>query len=133
MRADQDTVPIIEENLVVEKSDILDGRVVVRTQTDVVRELTEIELGGSDVSVERVPIGAIVNAAPQVRIEDGVTIVPVLEERLVIERRLVLVEEIRIRTRKTARTERVEAELRKQSAVVERIKADQSNEENEHG
>jgi uncharacterized protein (TIGR02271 family) len=133
MRADKDTLPIIEEVLAVEKSAVLDGRVAVSTHTKIVKELAEIELGGNDVSVERVPIDTVVEVAPQVRIEGEVTIVPVLEERLVVEKRLVLVEEIRITNRKTIRTERVEADLRKQSAVVERTEAGEENEENSHG
>jgi uncharacterized protein (TIGR02271 family) len=131
-RAHNDTLPIIEEELVVEKSAVSDGRVVVSTNTDVVKELAEIQLEGNDVSVERVPINVIVDAAPDVRVEGDVTIVPVLEERLVVEKRLVLVEEIRITNRKTIRTERVEAELRKQSALVERTNLE-ANEEKPNG
>jgi stress response protein YsnF len=61
-----------------------------------------------------------IDAAPSVRTERGVTIVPVVEERLVVEKRLVLREEIHIR--QTTRTQSVEVPvtLRKQYAVVER-------------
>jgi hypothetical protein len=60
------------------------------------RQGAEIELGDSDVSVERVPIGIIVDSAPQVQTEGDATILPVLEERLVVEKRLVLIEKVRI-------------------------------------
>ena len=77
--------------------------------------------------VERVAFGTVVDAVPQVRIEGDVTIVPILEERLVVEKQLVLVEEIRITRRKTFRPERVEADLRKQTASVERINTDEAS------
>lgn len=133
MRASSDILPIAEEEILVEKRPVLDGRVVVSTQTEVVNERFDVELSGNEVSVERLPIGTVVDVAPDVRVEGDVTIVPVLEERLVLEKRLVLVEEIRITNRKTIRSERVDAELRKQSAVVERIDSDELSEEKSHG
>jgi stress response protein YsnF len=47
-------------------------------------------------------LGLPVDVAPAVREEDGVLIVPIVEEQLVIETRLVLKEEIRI-TRRLSR------------------------------
>ncbi len=133
MHDDREKLPLVEEQLVVAKDTIFDGRVLVSTHTESVREVAEIELGADEVDVERVAFGAVVDAVPQVRIEGDVTIVPILEERLVVEKRLVLVEEIRITRRKTFRTERVEADLRKQTASVERIKKDEATEETSDG
>ena len=48
--------------------------------------------------VERVPVDRPVEAMPVVREEDGVLIVPVVEERLVVTKQLVLKEELQIRT-----------------------------------
>jgi stress response protein YsnF len=64
-----------------------------------------------------VPIGRPVEAAPQVREEDGVLIVPVLEERLVVTTELILKEEIRIT--KKSRTEMVREPVRLRSERVE--------------
>ena len=66
------------------------------------------------------PVGCIVETAPDVRTEGDLTIVPVVEEVLVVEKRLVLKEELHIR--RTSQTEVVEVPvtLRKQRAVVER-------------
>jgi stress response protein YsnF len=50
--------------------------------------------------------------------------VPVLEEVLVVEKRLVLKEELHIRRRATTETVEVPITLRKQRAVVERIDPD---------
>ena len=55
-----------------------------------------------------------------VRTEDGITIIPVLEEVLVVEKQLVLKREIRIRTRRTSETVEIPVSLRKQRAKVER-------------
>jgi uncharacterized protein (TIGR02271 family) len=95
-----------------------------------VTDFAEIELGKEDVEIERVPFETVVDAVPQVRVEGDVTIVPIIEERLVVQKCLVLVEEIQIRRRNTIHTERVETELRKQTASVERINADDLAKEN---
>ena len=58
--------------------------------------------------------------APQIRTEDEVTIIPVLEEVLVVEKRLMLKREIRIRKRATSETVEIPVTLRKQQAKVER-------------
>jgi stress response protein YsnF len=55
-----------------------------------------------------------------IRTEDGVTIIPVLEEVLVVEKRLVLKREIRIRKRSTSETVEIPVSLRQQRAKVER-------------
>ena len=111
-------LPIVEERAQIAVRDRVVGRVRVSTQTreeDV--ELAET-LRSSRVEVERVPVDAFVDEAPEIREEDGVTIVPVMEE--VIVRRLMLREEIHIRRIDEEREVRETVTLRTQDAVVER-------------
>ena len=72
------------------------------------------------VEVTRVVLDQPVDFAPTIRTEGDVTIIPVLEEILVVEKRLMLKEEIHIR--RISRSEEVETTvpLRRQRAVVER-------------
>lgn len=58
--------------------------------------------------------------APRIRTEDGVPIIPVFEEVLVVEKRLVLKREIRIRKRSTSETVEILISLRKRRPEVER-------------
>jgi stress response protein YsnF len=76
------------------------------------------------VEVTRVPIARIVETAPEIRTEGDLTIVPVLEEVLVVEKRLMLKEELHIRRRAATETVEVPVTLRKQRAIVERIDPD---------
>jgi stress response protein YsnF len=71
-----------------------------------------------------VPIDKVVDAVPTVRTEGDVTIVPVLEEVLVVETKLVLKEEIHIRHRVETENVEVPVVLRRQRAVVERLDAE---------
>ncbi|WP_404290103.1 YsnF/AvaK domain-containing protein [Microvirga sp. RSM25] len=116
-----------EEEVRLDKRMVTTGKVRVRTIVDVETELAKGTLDGETVDITRVPIDRIVDQAPGIRVEDNVTIIPVLEEVLIIEKRLVLKEEVHIR--KLATTEEVEipVELRKQHAVIERLPADEDD------
>jgi stress response protein YsnF len=116
-----------EEEVRLDKRMVTTGKVRVRTIVDVETELAKATLDGETVEVTRVPIDRIVEQPPGIRVEDNVTIIPVLEEVLIVEKRLVLKEEVHIR--KLATTEEVEipVELRKQHAVIERLPADEDD------
>lgn len=92
-------------------------RVTVRVAPEERQAMLRDELRRDDVVVTRVPAGREVAEAPAVRVEDDTTIIPVLEERLVVERRLFLVEELHLR--RTATTEAVEIPVTLRSTRVE--------------
>jgi uncharacterized protein (TIGR02271 family) len=120
----EEVIPLAEETATVDKRQVVTGRVRVQTVTDTVEELAHADVQQETVEVIRVPIDRIVETTPEIRTEGDLTIVPVLEEVLVVEKRLVLKEELHIRRRATTETVEVPITLRKQRAVVERIDPD---------
>jgi len=92
---------------------------VVESSEEMVREV----LSSRTVKVTRVPVDQPVSVVPEVRTENGVTIVPVLEEVLVIEKRLILKEEVHIQHEVSQETVELPVTLRKQRAIVERFDA----------
>src|SRR5690242_15785232 len=92
-----DTLPIVEETATIRKREVTTGRVSIRTETRLEEALAEASLSREQVEVTRVPVDREIPEPPPIRTEGDVTIIPVLEERLVVEKRLVLVEEIRVR------------------------------------
>ena len=118
-------VPLAAEEIEVTRRVRTTGRVRVQTQTEQRVEHVDVELLHEDVEIERVTIGRAVTSPPDIRHEGDVTIIPVVEERLVVERRLFLIEEVRIR--RVARTERHREEivLRSQHAEIRRLPADE--------
>ncbi|WP_262271539.1 YsnF/AvaK domain-containing protein [Microvirga yunnanensis] len=113
-------IPVVEETATVSKRQVVTGHVRVRTVTDAVEELAHASVQREDVEVTRVPIDRVVETVPEIRTDGDVTIVPVLEEVLVVEKRLVLKEELHIRRRAKTETVEVPVTLRKQRAIVER-------------
>lgn len=118
---DPTMIPRVEETFDVDKQRIVTGRVRVTTSSETVNEIAEATLAGETVDITRERIDREVAEVPQMRVEGDVTIIPVLEEIVVVEKRLVLVEEIRIRRIATSEDVQIPVTLRRQRAVVERI------------
>jgi stress response protein YsnF len=114
-------LPIGEETLRVEKLRREAGRVRVSVRAGTVEEVVRETLRGRSAELERVPVGREVGQAPAMREEDGVLIIPVVEEILVIEKRLVLKEEIRIRFNETEDVVEKTVQRRVEHAVIERV------------
>ena len=111
------------EEVAVAKRMVPRGLVRVSKVTESRDHLVQETLRHQRVEVERVEIGIYVDHVPPTRHEDGVTIIPVLEEVIVTERRLLLKEEIRLRTVITTEGHVETIALRSQKAVIERILA----------
>jgi stress response protein YsnF len=123
----EEVIPIAEETAIVGKRQVVTGRVRVQTVTDTLEELARADVRRETVEVTRVPVDRMVEAAPEIRTEGDVTIVPVVEEVLVVEKRLVLKEELHIRRRVETETRELPVTLRKQRAIVERLAPDTAN------
>lgn len=87
-------------------------------------EAVDVDLKQERVVIERVPVGRVVDAVPPVRQEGDVTIMPVVEEELVVVRRLVLKEEVHIRRVQTAVSHVETVTLRQQHVSVTRTALD---------
>lgn len=121
-----ETLPLVEERIEIAKREVERGRVSVRVRVDEREELARALLRRDEVAVERVPVGRVVEAPPPVREEDGVLIVPLLEERLVVRTELVVKEELRITRR--SRTEEVsESVLLRSERAEGPVRADGAN------
>ena len=116
-----ETLPLIDEELRVEKQSVLTGKVRIRSVHDRVEELAQATLKEERVEVTCVPIGLEVEVKPEMRTEGDVTIIPILEEIMIVETRLVLKEELHVRRVVTQEHVEVPVTLRKQRAVIERV------------
>ena len=116
-------IPLAEERLIVRKEEVETGRVRVRTLVDEQETIVREMLTHAEVEVERVPMDRQVDAVPPVREEDGVTVIPVVREVLIVTKQLILTEEVRLKrvTRTEDHAETVT--LRTQRAEIEREEA----------
>ena len=89
-------IPIIQERATVKKRVVETGKVHIRKHVREYEELVDIPHVQEEVRIEHVPMNRFVEEAPKVRTEGETTIIPVLEERYIVEKRLFLTEELHV-------------------------------------
>ena len=124
METDEERIPLVEERLHVSARAVETGRVRVRTVVDEYTEYARADLHREQASVERVPIDREISAMPIVREEGDTLIFPVVEEVLVIEKRLILKEEVRLTRTRSAEPFEQPVTVRSTRAVVDRLTPD---------
>jgi stress response protein YsnF len=117
-------IPLHVEDISISRREIEKANVQIALVTGTREQLINEELTHVHVEIERAPIGRIVEAAPPIRQQGDITIIPVLEEVVVVERRLVLKEEVRVRRVSTKEQHQETVLLRQQEAVVTREEPD---------
>lgn len=121
---EREVIPLVEEELLVEKRERVGATVQVHTRTHEREATIDEVLHDETVEVRRVPIDRYVDAPASIRREGDTTIVPVHEEVLIVEKRLLLKEEVHITTHTRERHETHQVGLRTQSADVDRTEPD---------
>ena len=114
------TLSLYAEEIAVARRSV-ERRVQVHVHTVTREHPVDEMLTHERVEIERVAIGRPVDAIPADREEGDTTVIPVVEEVVVVHRQLVLREELRIRRVRVTEHHRETVSLRAQEAVVERF------------
>jgi stress response protein YsnF len=120
-------VPVVEEEVRIEKRPVQSGHVQVRTYVEERQQVLREVLFGEALEVVNVPVDREVETPPPPRQEGEVTIVSLVEERMVVTRKLFVVEELHIRRSTRLDEVNVPVTLRAMRAVVEEDNARDSN------
>ena len=117
------TIPVIEEFIKVEKRTIDQGGYRLTRDVETRQETVDELLRSHKVTIERRPIGTQlpVSDMPQPHYEGETLVIPVFEEILVTEKRLVLIEEVRITPVETTHRQQQSVDLRKETISIERL------------
>ncbi|MGY4516956.1 YsnF/AvaK domain-containing protein [Lysobacter sp. HA18] len=118
-RNDEVVLPVVQEELQVDKRIVDTGVVHVRTVTRTHEEVVDIPLEREEVQIERVAIGRPVDRPVEARQEGDVMIVPVHEEVIVVQRQLMLKEELHIRRRVATVQSTQPVTLRRQDVEID--------------
>ncbi len=119
---DQTTViPILEEEVVIGKRQVETGRVRIKKVVQERQELVDLPLLSEEIEIKRVPINRPVDSPVAVRKEGDTIIVSVLEEVLVVQKQLLLKEEVHIITKHSERHQPKQITLRREEVIVEPI------------
>lgn len=118
--AEHYVLPIIAETLLVEKQLVETGRVRIRK---VVREdetIVDEPLLHEEVHVERVAVGTYLDTPALVRNEGDTLIIPLMEEVLVVEKRLLLREELHVHLKRNTVHQPQTVMLKREDVMIER-------------
>ena len=113
-------VPLVEEQVSIERKQVDTDRVRVRTVVDTDHVLVEELLQVGRLDVTRVAVDREVAEAPEPYRDGDTLVIPVVEERLVVEKRLFVVEELRVAGSSHGEAVSIPVSLRRTRAVVER-------------
>jgi uncharacterized protein (TIGR02271 family) len=115
----EETLELREEQLVAHKELRELGDVLVHTQVEEVPGRLEVDAYHEEVDIEHEPVGQAVSERKEPWEEDGTLVVPVYEEQLVVSKRLILKERLRIRRIGTTERQLFQDTLRRERLVVE--------------
>jgi uncharacterized protein (TIGR02271 family) len=110
-KAGETVIPLLAEEIAVSKQVVETGRVQVARVTHEREQLIDELLAHATVEIDRIPIGRQVETI----------VIPIVEEVLVIERRLLLKEEVRVRRVRSTERHQESVTLRHHEAVVTRL------------
>ena len=122
------TLPIVAESIDVEKVEVDRGGYRITKRVEARDVLVDEPLRHETVEIERRPLHRALaeGEVPAVRHEGDTTIVPVLKEVVVTQKRLVLVEEIRITRTSATHRDPQSVTVREEHIEIERLGAETS-------
>lgn len=113
-------IPVIEERATVEVIDVTKARVLINKTVEEHSELVNVPLRQEEISVERKPIETYVDEVPATRQEGDTTIYSVVKEVLVVEKRIMLMEEIHVTRRDSIDIHEERVPLRQERVMITR-------------
>jgi uncharacterized protein (TIGR02271 family) len=112
-------IPLAEERVSVTKREVETGRLRIQVSVEERQDSVPVELAHDEIEVERVPVNRAVSQLPSVRLEGSTTIIPVVEEVVVVEKRLILVEELHVRRKSVSETREIPVVLRSEQVRID--------------
>jgi uncharacterized protein (TIGR02271 family) len=116
-------IPVTEERLEVGKRQIDLGEIRVHKTVEEVEEVRRGPLNREEVEIERVKVNRRVTVPEERRQEGDWLVIPVMEEIFVVEKRLVVTEEIRIRKHLVTEDREVRESVRREHASIDDTRA----------
>lgn len=121
-------MPVVEERLSVDKAAVETGKVRISKRVTEREETVTVPVVHEEIQVERVAINRFVDSPPPpVRYEGETMVIPVIKEVAVVEKRLMLVEELHVIKRQNQRQETQTVNLREETVNVERVDINRSD------
>jgi uncharacterized protein (TIGR02271 family) len=121
---EEHVIPVIGEEVIIDKKFTRKGGIIIKKEVISEDASVDIPLSQEHLDVQRIPVNRYLDSRPEIRYEGDTMIIPVLKE--VVEKRLLLVEEIRI-------TKTVAIETRTENVTLSKERVTITRKEDESG
>ena len=118
-------IPVIEERARIEKEVVERGVVKIDTFITEHEETISAALTREEIEIRHVAVNTPVDAMPPVKQDGDIVIIPVVEERIVVSKRLFLKEELHVHRRKVSEDASIPVKLRSTEVAVHRERSPQ--------
>ncbi len=112
-------IPIASERLNIAKQVVDLGELRIHKRVEQIEEVQRVPVTHDELVVERIPMNQPLDAPMQPRTENDVLIIPVMKEVLVVQRQLVLIEEVRVSKRYVTEEHEVREPVRRERVELE--------------
>jgi uncharacterized protein (TIGR02271 family) len=129
--SDSVVIPVVQEEMQVGHRVTETGRIRVNKTVNEREEVVDEPLVREDFEIERLPVNRVLDKPMEVEYEGDTMLLPVMEEEIVVEKRLILKEVIRVTRRKKEIHQPQRVTLRSEEVTVERSGGEQDRVENE--
>ncbi len=117
-------IPVVAEEISVGAQGVKTGAVRVHKRVEERVEHIDMPVLHDTVDVRRLVLNRVVETAPRVRREGDTIIVPVVEEEIVVTKRLILKEEFHLVHKRTQTRATRDVTVSREEATVERVDAE---------
>lgn len=131
-------LPIVKEEVQVSTRQVETGSVRIQKRVQTREQLVTVPLVRDQVQVERMPIDRYLERPVEVHYQGDTLVIPVMEEAVIVQKRLLLREEIRITTvrervqyQETVPLQHEDVTVTREQAELERADADERTRKNE--
>lgn len=92
-------IPVIEEEVTIDKQIVATGKINISKRINEYEEVVDVPSYRGEITVNRVPVNLFVDEPPITRQEGDTMIIPVVQEQMVMVKKLLLVEELHVQNR----------------------------------
>lgn len=114
------TIPVIEEKLNIDIQSVEKSKTHISKQVHEENVTVDIPLIHENIEIQRVAKNISIDTPPEVRYEGNTMIIPIIKEEVIIQKKLVLVEEVHVTKHKTEVHEPKQVKLRKEEIRLDK-------------
>ena len=119
----EDILPlnVLHETANVDKKTVTSGKVIIHKKVHEEEETVAVPVAQEELEIKKVAVNKYVDTVPVARQEGDTMIIPVVKEVVVIEKKLLLIEEVHVTKHILQQTQEQTVPLRREEIEIERF------------